>query len=126
MTLLLDSTVRGALTLTLSRKTRDVSRTVRFRDGHHERVLDTISRFLQESGVVAKKIDAVGVVNRPCGFTSLRVAATIANIWALARDVRLVDVPPPPREGRVVRGRTVTRMIPRYGQLPSITRPASS
>lgn len=128
MKLFLDPTTDNQLTIGVGIGGDFIMKTVAIPRGKHETVLIEVDRLLKRLHKTPSDVKSVGVVSGPGRFSSLRVASTIANVFAMSQKVNLYAMPNPggvPIEPEMVfqAANTVAAIQPAYGKPPSITLP---
>lgn len=98
-----------------------------------EKLLPTISSFLQSNKVRLPKLSGLAVVRGPGGFTSLRIGTITANTLAYALSVPVVgfklnefrDIKDIAKKAsaKIKKAKLGTMVVPHYGQEPNITKP---
>ena len=132
MTLYLDLTAADHLILGLRSGKIRAMKTVALRPFRHDGVLRALQAFLQQHKTQTSKLQSLVVVNGPGRFSSLRVSATIANLFRWFHSCRLYTVQEIREYPRKSLGyldvldeskKPVKRVQPFYGRPPSITKP---
>lgn len=125
MKLFLDSTDINRVHIALKKGSQKTQKTFLLRKKQRPVALDLLARFLAAQKVSPQQLRTIEVVTGPGRFSSLRVAAVLANILAWTNHASLVV-----RQKRFQNGQPSTKLSPSakvrvvspyYGKPPSIS-----